>query len=128
MGKQKSDRILGAARGTELERFDGASEITGIRRRFAAPREPLNPFQAVCIGLFIGGTLSHEAYGANEISQAVRHARRLRRNGVGGRLRWLNCGAWARDMWIRDLSRPLGTQPDAFYGSFPADVLEMARP
>lgn len=114
----------GNTRHVDMQRFDGADETTGIRRRFAEPGQPVNPFESVCIGLFVGDTLSHEVYGANEGPAATRQARRLRSQGIAARLVWVNCGAWARDLWIRDLHRPLGSNPSAFYGVFPGDVTE----
>lgn len=108
----------------ELSRFDGVEEQTGVRRRLAANCQgcPVNPHLAVCVGLFIGGDLTHEVYGANRMQDAVRHARRLRATGVGARLVWLNTDAWNRDLWVQDLTRPVGTPPGRFYGPIPEDL------
>ena len=94
---------------------------TAVRRRFA-DQEPdtLNLKQAVCIGVFVGDGFTTAAYGANQVDDATRHAGRLRKQGQGARLVWLNTGAWCADLWVRDLARPLGTHPDRFYGPLPS--------
>lgn len=103
-------------------RFDGVDEQTGVRRRIAAPTSAVNPDLPVCLGLFIGGDLTHDVYGATRMDEAVRHARRLRSNGVGAYLEWLNTDAWCRDLWVQDLKRPLGVPPSRFYGAIPPEV------
>lgn len=76
----------------------------------------------VCIGMFRGGLLTHEIYGANERSRALREAARMRSQGWVAQLAWLNCGLWVRDLWVRDLARPLDHHPDRFYGTLEAPI------
>lgn len=105
-----------------LYRFDGVDEGTGVRRRLSADDSPLNAHAPVCVGLFRGGALTHAVYGASQLRDAVVAARRMRANGVGATLRWLNTDAWCRDLWVQDLARPLGTPPARFYGTIPAEL------
>lgn len=77
----------------------------------------LNVTKPVCIGMFRGGMLTHKVYGANDRMTALREANRMRAQGLGIRLAWLNCGLWVRDLWVCDLARPVDQHPDRFYGS-----------
>lgn len=76
----------------------------------------VDPHQPVCIGLFQGDKFTHKVFGASERSVALREARKIRARGVAARLEWLNTGAWCAELWTKDLTRPLETHPDTFYG------------
>lgn len=76
----------------------------------------LNVRKPVCIGMFRGGLLTHEIYGATERARAMREAARMRSQGWVAQLAWLNCGLWVRDLWVCDLARPITLHPDRFYG------------
>lgn len=79
-------------------------------------KSALNPWQSVCIGLYLGGqALSHATYGANRGVDALRHLARLRAQGLVAHAAWTNIGAWNRDLWVQDLARPFGVQPEVFY-------------
>lgn len=71
----------------------------------------------VCIGMFRGDVLTHRVYGANDRGTAMREASRMRAQGLGVRLTWLNCGEWVYGLWVQDLARPLTRHPDKFYGA-----------
>lgn len=87
-----------------------------MKVRYCAQSD-LNVTKPVCIGMFRGGMLSHELYGANDRARALREANRMRAQGWAVRLGWLNCGLWVKDLWVCDLARPLDQHPDRFYGT-----------
>jgi SLT domain-containing protein len=87
----------------------------------------LDPGLPVCVGLFLGDhNLTHATYGANRACDAMRHAARIRATGVVVSARWVNIGAWNRELWVCDLSRPLGMHPEEHYGVRLSDVRSKA--
>lgn len=89
-----------------------------VTRLYDATPQRLNAFHAVCIGLYLtGDSITVDCFGANRLADAQRAVRRLRREGQPVFLRWVNVGAWCRDLWVQDLARPRGRHPEKFYGA-----------
>lgn len=82
----------------------------------------VDPHKPVCIGLFRGGEIAHSTYGANQRTFAMRDAKRMRAQGVGVQLVWLNVGPWCADLWVQDLARPLEITPADWYGALDYDA------
>lgn len=77
----------------------------------------VSAWKAVCVGVFLDGeALTHEVYGANRYRDARAQVERIRRKGGDACARWLNVGPWCAELWVADLSRPYGVQPELFYG------------